>query len=217
MESRLFLSYRHHDIVWCGPDLQSSSSSSTVIITWWRVIDRNSEHNGNPASSATVLIRCILLHDTHEKNLPSKVLHLPGQLSGIISSSRHHLKIWNLPHLQSFWKIWHFPLQQSSLQKLATFQSAVIIGKNWSLPRWSLALFVIYSLHDGVCSLRYLQSSWLILVSLLSTIIMMESLLFVMYRHHDKVWCGPDLQSLSSSSTVIITWWRVIHRNSERT
>ena len=77
------------------------------------------------------------------------------------------------------------------------------------------ALFVIYSLHDGVCSLRYLQSSWLILVSLLSIIIMMESCLFVMYLHHDLVCCGPDLQLSSSSSTVIITWWRVIHRNSE--
>ena len=173
------LIYRHHFKVWNLSmkrlswkrlgllNLQSPwwsllSSFSTVIITWWRVIHRNSERNGNPASSATVLIRwksCILLHDTHEKNLPSKVLHLPGQLSGIISISRHHLKIWNLPHLQSFWKVWHFPLQQSSLQKLATFQSAVIIGKNWSLPRWSLALFVIYSLHDGVCSLRNLQSS----------------------------------------------------------
>ena len=43
MESRLFLSYHHHDIVWCGPHLQSSSSSSTVIVTWWRVIHRNSE------------------------------------------------------------------------------------------------------------------------------------------------------------------------------
>ena len=154
----------------------------------------------SPASSSMTLMK--------------RIFHLK---SCIFLDSCHYKKIRHHFNQQTSFENLKSSSSTVILKSLAFSSSTIIITKASNIPISSHHWKELKSSSLKSCSLRYLQSSWLILVSLLSTIIMMESLLFVMYRHHDKVWCGPDLQSLSSSSTVIITWWRVIHRNSERT